>query len=66
MSTKNANEILQLREINHYNLRHSSLFTVHPVHSVYNGTKSAAYLRPKIWEMSPSEIKNIDSFTGFK
>ena len=30
------------------NLRHTSEFSIDPVH-VYNGTKSASFLGPKIW-----------------
>lgn len=62
MPPEKANEILQLKEINHHNL----LFIVSPMHSVYNGAKSASFLKPRIWEMGPSEIKNINSFTGLK
>ena len=36
------------------------------VHSVYNGTESASYFRPKIWEQIPSEIQNKKFLVGFK
>ena len=57
MSQEITNETLQLRKTNNYNLRHPSLFTVLPVHSVCNGIEFAAYLGPKIWKMIPSGKK---------
>ena len=55
-----VNEIFQLREESHYNLRFKS------IHSVYNITKSVSYLGPKIWELIPPVIWQIDTFSGFK
>ena len=55
------NEVFKLRNTPYYNLRHISHFFIDPIHSVYNGTESASYLRPKIWEQIPVEIKNKDS-----
>ena len=60
------NDIFKLRENPHYNLRHTSQFLVDPIHCVFNGSESASYLRPKIWEQIPFEIKNINSLVGFK
>ena len=60
------NEVFKLRNTPYYNLRHTSHFSTDPIHSVYNGTESASYLRPKIWEQIPAEIKNKYSFDGFK
>ena len=37
-----------------------------PIHTVYNGTESASYLRPEIWEQIPTEIKNKEFLDGFK
>ena len=48
MSPETANEILQLREINDYNLTHPLLFIVPPVQSVFNGTECATYRGPLI------------------
>ena len=42
MSPEITNEIFQLREINHCNVRHSSLFIAPSVNKAYNGTESAA------------------------
>ena len=60
------NEVFKLRNTPHYNLRHTSHFSRDPIHSVYNGTESASYLGPKIWEQIPAEVKNKDSLDGFK
>ena len=66
MSPEIMNEVFKLRNTPHYNLRHTSLFSTEPIHSVFNGTESASYLGPKIWEQIPAEIKNKDSLDGFK
>ena len=60
------NEIFPLREESHYNLRYASNFDISPIHSVYPGTESASYLGPKIWELVPPVIRQIDFFYGFK
>ena len=44
-------EIFKLKEQPQYNLRYNSLFSRHLVKSVYKGTESLLFLRPKIWEM---------------
>ena len=56
----------KLRNNPHYNLRHTSHFSIDPVHNVYNGTESESYLGPKIWEQMPAEIRNKDSLDDFK
>ena len=66
MSRDIMNEVFKLRNTPYYNLRHTSHFSTDPIHSVYNGTESASYLRPKIWEQIRAEIKNKYSFDGFK
>lgn len=66
VSPEKTNEIFYLRKSNSYYPRHPSLFIVPLVDSLYNGTQSATYSGPKIWEIIPSEIQNIDSFAGFK
>ena len=38
----------QLTENTHYHLRHTLKFMAHLIHRVYNGSKSASYLGPKI------------------
>ena len=60
------NGVFKLRNTALYNLRHTSHFSTDPIHSVYNGTESASYLGPKIWEQMPAGSKNKDSLDGFK
>ena len=43
-----------------------SHFSTDPIHRACNGTESASYLGPKIWEQIHAEIKNKDSLDGFK
>ena len=61
MSPDIMNEVFKLRNTPHYNLRHTSHFSTGLIHGAYNGTESASYLGPKIWEQIPVEIKNKDS-----
>ena len=48
MSLEIMNEIFQVREKSHHDLRHTSQFNIPPIHSVYHGSKSVSYLGPKI------------------
>ena len=48
MSPEIMNEIFQLGEKSHYNLRYTSEFIIPPIHSVYHGSESVSYLGPKI------------------
>ena len=66
ISPEMMNEVFKQRSNSHYNLRHTSQSFVNPIHSVYNGTESASYLVPKIWEQIPYEIRNKKSLEGFK
>ena len=66
MSPEIMKDIFKLKENTHYNLRHTSQFLVDPIDSVFNGSESASYLGPKIWEQIPFELKNIKSLVGFK
>ena len=53
--------ILKLKAENPYNLRHVSVFSRPMVKSVYHGTESISYLRPKIWDILPEKLKNIEN-----
>ena len=66
MSPEIMNEIFQLREKSHYNLRYTSEFIIPPIHSVYHGSESASYLEPKIWELIPPVIRQIISLYSRK
>ena len=60
ISPEIMNEVFKLREET-YSLRYTAQFLIDPVHSVFNGSESASYLGPKIWEQIITEIKNKDS-----
>ena len=66
MPSEIMNEIFQLREKSHYNLLYTSEFLIPPIHSVHHGSESVSYLEPKIWELIPPIIRQIDTFSGFK
>ena len=57
MSPDIMNEVFKITNTPHYNLRHKLHFSIDLIHSVCNGTESAFYLGPKIWEQIPAEIK---------
>ena len=44
MSPEIMIEVFNKRSNSHYNLRHTSQFSVNPIHSVYNGTETASCL----------------------
>ena len=66
MSLEIMNDVFKLRDETHCHLRHTAQFLIDAIHSVFNGSESASYLGPKIWEQIPTEIKNKDSLVGFK
>ena len=66
ISPEIMNDVFKVRNKTHYQLRHTSQFLIEPIHSVFNGSESASYLGPKIWEQIAIEIKNKDSLISFK
>ena len=46
ISPKEMTEVFKLRDTLCYNLWHTSQFSTDRIHTVYNGTESASYLRP--------------------
>ena len=59
-------KIFRIRDENGYNLRHQNTFNRPMVNSVYNGTETVRFLGPEIWELIPTEIKELVSLNGFK
>ena len=49
-------------KISLYNLRRNNTFERRQVHSVYHGTESLSFLGPKIWDLVPLELKQLESF----
>ena len=60
------NNIFKLKAENSYSLRQVSEFSRRTVKSVYHGTESISYLGPKIWDILPEKLKNIDNLEHFK
>ena len=53
-------------EIILYNLRRDNTFERRQVHSVYHNTESLSFLGPKIWDLVPLELKQLESIEVFK
>ena len=51
---------------NPYNLRQNSQFSRPPINTDYHGTKSISNLLPKIWDLIPSNLKEISELDKFK
>ena len=60
------NNTFKLREENPYNLRNVSEFSRPMINSVYHGTESISFLGPKIWDILPEKLKNIETLEVFK
>ena len=60
------NNIFKLKVENSYNLRQVSEFSRPMAKMVYRGTESISYLGPKIWDILPEKLKNIDNLEHFK
>ena len=53
-------------KISFYNLRSNNTFERRQVHSVYDGTELLSFLDPKIWDLLPLELKQLESLEVFK
>ena len=49
-----------------YNTRNWSTFFSRPIRTVFHVTESLSHLGPKIWELVPSDMKNLSTITAFK
>ena len=49
-----------------YNTRNKRKFHSKSIKFVTFGTEKLSHLAPKIWELVPVEIKNVDSVASFK
>ena len=56
--------MFKLKAENSYNLRQVSEFSRPIVKSVYHGTESISYLGPKIWDILPEKLKNIETMNN--
>ena len=53
-------------QISSYNIRSNNTFERHQFHSVYRGTEWLSFLGPKIWDLVPLELKQLESLEVFK
>ena len=53
-------------KISSYNLRMNNTFQRRQVHYVYHGTESLSFLGPKIRDLVPLELKQLESLEVFK
>ena len=60
------NDLFPLKETNNYDLRRALFFKIPRNEAVRNGFESISYLRPKIWEMLPSEMQECKTLFEFK
>ena len=50
---------------NPYNLRQNSQFSRPPINTVYHETESISNVEPKIWDLVPSNLKEISESDKF-
>ena len=58
--------VFKLRTENPYSLRQVSEFARPIVKTVYHGTESLSYLGPKLWDILPEKLRNMDNLESFK
>ena len=58
--------VFKLRTEKSYSLRQVSEFSRPIVNTVYHGTESLSYLGPKIWDILPGKLRNMDNLESFK
>ena len=51
---------------NVYDFRNPPEFARRNVRSAFNGTESISFLGPKIWDIVPSELKQLETVNAFK
>ena len=60
-----VSELFSFSNVN-YSLRSGSQFHQPSANTVWNGQETISYLRPKIWNMVPEEMKQKPSLFAFK
>ena len=54
------------QKVNHYDLRNSYKFSNPKVNTVFHGQRSISYLGTLIWQLVPSEFKDLNTVSAFK
>ena len=58
-------DLFKVRQ-NNCNLKHCSYFSIPNVKSVYHGSESLSNLGPRIWNLVPNTLKQLDDINSFK
>ena len=66
LSPEIMKEVFPFNENTSYNTRNKRKFHSRSIKSVTFGSETLSHLAPKIWELVPVEIKNVDSVASFK
>ena len=60
-------ELFEQRIEQHCDLRKNfQQFIIPPIRTVYHGSESISFLGPKIWNILPDKLKNVNSIEAFK
>ena len=54
------------QKVNYYDLRNPYDFSIPKINSVFHGQGSISYLGPLIWQLVPSEPKDLNTVSAFK
>ena len=65
MSTELMQGLFCVRQT-HYNLRNCHHFTFPSINSVYHGSDSISNLGPRIWNLVPDRLKELNSISCIK
>ena len=57
---------LLYQKVNHYNLQNPYEYSSPNVNSVFHGQATIRYLNPLIWQLLPSEFKDLNTVSAFK
>ena len=66
LSSEIMKEVFPFNENTSYNTRSKRKFHSRSIKSVAYESETLSHLAPKIWELIPAEIKNVDSVVSFK
>ena len=58
-------ELFYVRQT-HFNLRNPHHFAIPSVNSVYHGSESILNLGPRIWNLVPDRLKELNSISSFE
>ena len=66
MSPQIMNEVFPKNYALNYNLRRHPEFASRAINTVHYSSELQSFLRPKIWEMLPLDLKNSDPLDSIK